>query len=133
MYHQQKSLTFDIRLLWSSFMYIKNSNGPKIDLCGMPALISSQWEFWPLSKILCYLLSRKLWKNVSKLLETPIVFNLYTKPYQKLLTYPKIWSAFPKMESYWKICKLSAQKTKVDLHMNQLSWILIDLQIYRAN
>ena len=40
-----KRLTFDIKLLGRSFMYIKNSNGPKIDPCGTLALISSQWEF----------------------------------------------------------------------------------------
>ena len=40
-----KSLTFDIKLFVRSFMYITNSNGPKIDPYGTPALISSQWEF----------------------------------------------------------------------------------------
>ena len=117
-----KSLTFDIKLFGRSFMYVKNRNGPKIDPCSTPALISSQWEFWPLSKTLWYLLSRKLWKSVSKLLETPIAFNLYmklhAKLYQNLLTYPKIWSAFQKMESYQKIHNFCALYTKVDLHMN---------------
>ena len=40
-----KCLTLDIKLLGRSFTYIKNSNGPKSDPCGTPALISSQWEF----------------------------------------------------------------------------------------
>ena len=40
-----KSLTFNIKLLGRSFMHIKNSNGPKIDHCGTPALISSQRGF----------------------------------------------------------------------------------------
>ena len=44
-----KRLTFDIKLLGRSFMYIKNNNGAKIDPFDTPALISSQWEFWPLS------------------------------------------------------------------------------------
>ena len=78
MYHQEKNL-FDIILLGRSFMYIKNSNGPKKDPCNTPALIGSQWEFLPLNKTFWYLLSRKLWKNVSKLSETPIAFNLYIK------------------------------------------------------
>ena len=47
-----KSLTFDIKLLGRSFMYIKSSNGHKIDPCRTPASISSQWKFGPLSKIL---------------------------------------------------------------------------------
>ena len=41
MYHQEKNL-FDIILLGRSFMYIKNSNGPKKDPCNTPALIGSQ-------------------------------------------------------------------------------------------
>ena len=54
-----KSLTFDIKLLGRSFMYIKSSNGHKIDPCCTPASISSQWEFGPLCKTLWHLLSRK--------------------------------------------------------------------------
>ena len=83
-----KTLTFDIKLFGRSFMYVKNRNGPKIDLCSTPALIISQWEFWLLSKTLWYLLSRKLWKSVSKLLETPIAFNLYMKPSCQTLSKP---------------------------------------------
>ena len=59
-----KSLTFHIKLLGRSFMYIKNSNRPKIDPCGTSPLISSQWELWQLRKTLWYLLSRKFWKKV---------------------------------------------------------------------
>ena len=40
-----KRLTFDIKLLGRSFMYIKNNNAAKIDPFDTPALISSQWEF----------------------------------------------------------------------------------------
>ena len=48
-----KSLAFDIKLLGRSFfIYFKSNNGPKIDHCGMPALISSKWEFLPLMLIL---------------------------------------------------------------------------------
>ena len=104
-----KRFTFNIKLLGRSFTCIKNSNEPKIDPCSTPALISSQREFLPLSKTLWYLLPRKLWKSVGKLLETllpPIyISNPHAKPYQKLLTYPKIRSAFPKTESYRKIRK----------------------------
>ena len=42
------------------FMYIKNSNGPRIDPCSTPALVNFQWEFWPLSNTPWCLLSRKL-------------------------------------------------------------------------
>ena len=45
-------------------MYIKNSNGPKIDPCGTPALISPQWEFWPLSQAL----DIYYWENFEKVL-----------------------------------------------------------------
>ena len=38
-----KRLTFDIKLLRRSFICIKNTNGAKVDPCGMPALISYQW------------------------------------------------------------------------------------------
>ena len=40
-----KSVRFDIKLLGRSFTYNKNSNGPKIDSCCPPALISFQMEF----------------------------------------------------------------------------------------
>ena len=58
-----KSLTFYIKLLGRSFMYLKNSNRPKIDPCGTSSSISSQWELWQLRKTLWYLLSRKFWKK----------------------------------------------------------------------
>ena len=45
-----KGFTFDVKLLGRSFMYIKNSNVPKIDP----------------------LLSKKLWRSVSKLSEIPL-------------------------------------------------------------
>ena len=45
-----KGFTFDIKLLGRSFMYIKNSNVPKIDT----------------------LLSEKRWRSVSKLSEIPL-------------------------------------------------------------
>ena len=61
-------------------MYVKKSNGPKIGPCSKPTLTRSQRKFWPWNKTLWYLLSRKLWKSIQKLSETPIVFNLYTKP-----------------------------------------------------
>ena len=47
-----KSFTFDIKLLGRSFIYIKNSNGPKIDPCGPPALINFQRDFLPIIKTL---------------------------------------------------------------------------------
>ena len=46
------SFTLDIKLLGRSFMYNKNSNGPKIDPCNTPTLVSSQWEFQRLLKAL---------------------------------------------------------------------------------
>ena len=46
-------------------------------------------------------------------LSSSYIPNLHAKPYQKLLTYPKIWSAFPKTESYRKIRKFRALQTKV--------------------
>ena len=48
-----KSLTFDIKLIGVSFMYIKNCHGPKIDPCGMPTFISSQRELRS-SRTHCY-------------------------------------------------------------------------------
>ena len=87
-----------------SFMYIKSSNGPKIDPFDTSALIISQWEFWALSETLWYLLSRKLTKSVSKLLETPIVFNLYIKPSCQTLS--KAFDIFKKFGARfqrWKV------------------------------
>ena len=91
-----KSFTFDIKLLGRSFMYIKNSNGPKIDPCGTPALIISQRKFWLLNKTLWYLLSRKLWKSVSRLSETPTVFNLHIK--SSCQTLSKAFDIFKNLE-----------------------------------
>ena len=104
-----KYFMFNIKLLGRSFMCIK-----KVMDLKQPALVSSQSEYLPLSKTLWYLLSRKLWKSVSKLLrlsETPIVSNLYIKPscqanpvksfrhIQKFVHYkPKLiytWISFP--------------------------------------
>ena len=73
--------------------------------------------------------------------ENLYISNLHAKPYQKLFAYPNIRNTFPKMGSYQKNHKFRALQTKIDLHMNQFSWILIDWnrkncflkQIYRAN
>lgn len=48
-----KSLTFDIKLIGISFLYIKNCHGPKIDPCGMATFISSQRELRS-SRTHCY-------------------------------------------------------------------------------
>ena len=58
-----KSLTFDMKFFGKSFIYIKNSNGLKLDSCGTPALTSSQWEFCPWSKTF-YIYYPKNFENV---------------------------------------------------------------------
>ena len=55
---------------------------------------------------LWYLLSRKLWRSVSKLLETPVVFNLYIKPSCRILS--KAFDISKMLESVskrWKVIK----------------------------
>ena len=47
-----KSLTEDSKLLGRSFMYIRTSNGPKIEPCGTPANTNDQFEHWPLRSTL---------------------------------------------------------------------------------
>ena len=117
-----KSFTVDIKLLGRSFIYIKYSKGPKIDPYGTPVLIISPMGILAINKTLWYSLFRKLWISVSRLSETPIIFNLYIKPscqpYQKLLTYPKIRSTFPKTESYQKIHKFHALQSKANWHIH---------------
>ena len=112
-----KCFTFDIKLLGRSFMHIKNSNGPKIDPCGTSALIGSQWKFWPLSKSLWYFFPENFKKVLVSYHKQPLssiyISNLHTKPYQKLLTYPKIRTAFPKTDGYQKICKFCAYRPKL--------------------
>ena len=39
-----KSFTFDMKLLGRSFMYIKNSNGSRIDPCSTPALVNGNFD-----------------------------------------------------------------------------------------
>ena len=46
------SLTEDSKPSGRSFMYIRKSNGPKIDPCGTPANNDNQFEHWPLSTTL---------------------------------------------------------------------------------
>ena len=55
----------DIKLSGRSFMYIKNSKGPKIEPWGTPDLIGDQLEDCPLSKTRWYLLFKKLSSNFS--------------------------------------------------------------------
>ena len=63
------SLQVIIDLLGGNFKVIYNwKNRCIIDVSSAPTVFSSQWEFWKLRKIFWYLLSRKLWKSVSKLI-----------------------------------------------------------------
>ena len=81
----------------------KFSKGPKIDPYGTPVLIINPMGILTINKTLWYSLFRKLWVSVSRLSETPIVFNLYIKP-----------SCQP-IKSFWHIWKFGAhfQRQKV--------------------
>ena len=35
------------------FMFIRKSNGPKIELCGTPGNTDEKFEHWPLSTLVC--------------------------------------------------------------------------------
>ena len=47
-----KSLTVDSKPSGRLFMYMRKSNGPKIEPCGTPASTDDQFEHWPLSTTL---------------------------------------------------------------------------------
>ena len=82
-----KSFTFDIKLLARSFMYIKNSNGPKRDPCGTPALRLFD-IYYPEN------FERVLVSYQKHLLLSIYLSNLHAKPYQKLWHIQKFGTRF---------------------------------------
>ena len=72
-----KSLTVDFRLSGRSIMYIRKSNGLKIELCETPASTDDQFEHWPLSTTSWNLLFKKLVRGLRRFSDIPIcsIFN----------------------------------------------------------
>ena len=53
------NLGFETEFAGKSFMYIKKSNGPRIEPWGTPASTFVHVEYWPLRITLCF----SLWEN----------------------------------------------------------------------
>ena len=75
-----KSLNVGSKLSGTSFMYIRKSDGPKIEPCGTPASTDDQFEYWPLSTTLRNLLFKKLLRRFRRFPDTPIRSNLNSNP-----------------------------------------------------
>ena len=54
------NLGFETKFSGKSFMYIKKSNGPRIEPWGTPASTFVHVEYWPLRTTLCFLSLRKV-------------------------------------------------------------------------
>ena len=55
---------------------MKKSRGPRIELCGTPALMKPHDKHWLFSKTRYFLLSRKLINNCNKFPQIPLRRNL---------------------------------------------------------
>ena len=74
------SSTVDCKFSGRSFIYIRKSNGPKIELWGTPASTDDQLEHWPLSTIRWNLLLKKLLSRLRRFPEIPICSSLNSNP-----------------------------------------------------
>ena len=74
------SLTVDSKPSGRSFMYIRKSNGPKIEPCGTPASTDDQFEHWPLRTTLWNQLFRKLLRRFKRFPDILIRSSLNSKP-----------------------------------------------------
>ena len=70
------SFTVDCNVSGISFMYIRKSNGPKIEPCGTPVSSDVQLEHWPLSTTRWNLLLKKLLSRLRRFPEIPIRSSL---------------------------------------------------------
>ena len=60
-------------------MYIQ-SNGPKIEPCGIPASNDDQFEHWLLSTTLRILLFKKLLRRLRRFVDIPVYSGLNSNP-----------------------------------------------------
>ena len=70
------SLAVDCKLSGRSFMYIRKSNGLKIESCGTSASTDDQLEHWPLRTICWNLLLKKLLSRLRRFPDIPIHSSL---------------------------------------------------------
>ena len=63
-----------------SFIYIRNSNGPSLDPCGTPVVISIIADLKPSTTVHCFLLERYDLKSARKLPEIPTCSSLEISP-----------------------------------------------------
>ena len=81
-----KSLAFEDNPSDESLIYIKNKNGPSMEIWGAPPLISDQSETCPFNKTLCFLFLRKSHKRFSKLSDIPFCVDLKIRPLHQTLS-----------------------------------------------
>ena len=74
------SLAVDYKLLVTLFMYIRKSNGPKIEPCRIPAIVDDQLERLLLKTTPWNLLLKKLLSGLRRLSDIPTCSSLNSNP-----------------------------------------------------
>ena len=69
------NLGYETKFSGKSFMYIKKSNGPRIEPWGTPTSTFVHVEYWSLRVTLCFFYLRKLVKVSSKSPPTPFCLS----------------------------------------------------------
>ena len=122
------SFTVDCKFSGRSFMYIRKSNGPKIEPCRTPASTDDQLEHWPLSTTLWNLFLKKLLSRFRRFLKILIRSSLNSNPschnLLKAFKISKKLAPTSRVGCWSKLAKLSWMN---DFYMSQVDQNQIDL------